>query len=818
MNNFLQDVRYAVRILMKSPGFTVIAVLTLALGIGANTAIFSVVNAVLLRPLPYPQPEQVVTLGVEWPGGMGDTIESQQYVYWRDHSEALESVAAMFGSFGGFNLVGNSGPVHVRGSKVTHQFFGATGIRPMLGRGFSAEEDLPGGPQVVVISYGLWRSAFGSDAGVVGRSMPLNGTSYSIVGVLPPGFRFEAGDPSISNPDVLIPLQLSSAPADRGTNYMLIARMKPGASLSSAQSDTDRVADEFTRAYPNFFSGYSAKFSAIRVLPFQKSITGDVQRPLLILLAAVVFVLLIACVNVANLFLSRATARHREMAIRAALGASGRRLFGQLLSESVVFAALAGVAGFALGAWGVRLLVALSPVDLPRIGELSVDWRVLAFTCALSLIVALACGGLAAFHAGRSDVSGSLKDRSQASAPARRVSQMLVVGEIALSLMLLSGAALLIATMIHLYRVPMGFDASNVTSLRMSLFSDKYRRTAEVARFEQQVREQVSRLPGVVSASTASATPLERGLNLVVYRNGVASGEPNNQLLIEYRSISPGYFRTMAIPLLNGREFNETDSANSTPVALINETLARELWPHESPLGKLVRVSEGSGSGVPRQMVGVVADIKEIGLDTPARATVYVPEEQVPDSTTAMTNYWFASSLLVKTAQPLHLENDLRRIVNSIDPQEPISSIDSMADVKSRSVAEQRFFMVLMGSFAALALLLAAVGIYGVLSYQVVQRTREIGIRMALGATRSGVLRHVLGEGLRVIVAGVVIGLAGSLAATTLLSDLLFGVKPGDPASLASVVVILVVAALAACYIPARRATLVDPIIALRHE
>jgi putative ABC transport system permease protein len=426
--------------------------------------------------------------------------------------------------------------LHVRGSKVTRQFFGAIGIQPMLGRGFTAEEDLPGGPQVVVISYGLWRSAFGSDAGIVGRSMPLNGTSYSIVGVLPPGFRFEAGDTSISNPDVLIPLQLSSEPADRGTNYMLIARMKPGTSLASAQSDTDRVASEFTRAYPDFFRGYSGRFPAIRVLPFQKSITGDVQRPLLILLAAVVFVLLIACVNVANLFLSRATARHREMAIRAALGASGRRLFGQILSESVVFAALAGVAGFALGAWGVRFLVALSPVDLPRIGELSVDWRVLVFTCALSLIVALACGSLAAFHARRNDVSGSLNDRSQAAAPSRTVSQMLVVGEIALSLMLLSGAALLIATMIHLYRVPMGFDASNVTSLRMSLFSDKYRHTAEVARFEQQVRERVSRLPGVVSASTASATPLERGLNMVAFRNGVVSGDPNNHSLIEYRS------------------------------------------------------------------------------------------------------------------------------------------------------------------------------------------------------------------------------------------------------------------------------------------
>ena len=822
METLLQDLKYCVRVLVKSPGFLVTAVVTLALGIGANTAIFSVVNSVLLRPLPYPQSQQVVTLGIEWAeGGVSDTVESLQYVYWRDHSQALGSVAAVFGSFGGFNLVGDGGPVHVRGSKVTRQFFDAIGVRPMLGRGFSEEEDTPNGPKAVVISYGLWRSAFGGDSNVTRRSVILNGSSYLIAGVLPPGFRFEAGDPSISNPEVLIPLQLASEPRDRGTNYMVIARIKAGETLAAAQADTDQLTANFERAYPAFHKGYTQKTVQLHVRPFQQAIVEDVRAPLLALFGAVGFVLLIACVNVANLFLSRATARDREVAIRAALGASASRIFRQLVCESLVLVALAGSAGLALGAWGVRALVAMSPAGLPRIGELSLDWRVLLFTVVVATLVALACGSVAAFRALQADVNAALKQGSGSldRVPSRALTRVLAGGEVALSLVLLSGAALLIATMIHLYRVPTGFDVTNVTSVRISLFSDKYRQTARVANFEKQVVERARQLPGVVSAAAASATPLERGLNTVVFRSGAYSSDPNDPLLIEYRSISPEYFRTLGIPLLGGRTFSEADSVDSARVAVINETLARDLWPQQAPLGRPLMVGEGPAATThPRQVVGVVADIKELGLDQPARATVYVPLEQVADSFNEMTNYWFAASLLVKTAQPLHLENELRAIVSSVDPEEPVSSIDSMAEVASRSVAQQRFFMVLMGIFAALALLLATIGIYGVLSYQVARRTREIGIRMALGANRAGVLRHVLGEGMRVILAGVAVGLAGSYATTKLLAGLLFGVEPHDPAALSAVAVILVAAGLGACYVPARRATRVDPIVALRYE
>jgi putative ABC transport system permease protein len=806
--------------LAKSPGFTAIVVLTLALGIGANTAIFSLVNTVLLRPLPYPEPQHVVTLGLDYGrGGVSDDFESLQFVYWRDHSQAFDSLAAVFGSMGGFNLVGDSGPVHVRGSKVSREFFRAAGIEPMLGREFLAEEDRPGGPHVVVLSYGLWRSAFGGDPKVTARSIVLNGVSYSVVGVLPPGFRFISGEPTASNPEVLIPLQLSDSPSDRGTNYTILARLKPGTTIASAQTDTDRVAAEFHRAYPDYDSN-GAQFQ-VRVRPFQQAVLGDVQPTLLVLFGAVGFVLLIACVNVANLFLSRATARQREIAIRSALGATRARLFRQLVCESLAFAILAGAAGLALAAWGVRALAAMSPVELPRVADLSFDWRVLAFTLAVSVIAAIVFGSVATVYALRGDVNDSLKEGSERAGVihGRRLSRVLIAGEVALSLVLLAGAGLLIATVIHLYRVPPGFDTANLTSARMSLTADKYTRTAQVWNFQRQVIERVRQLPGVVSVATASATPLERGLNTVVFRNGTPSDDRHNLVGIEYRSISPEYFKTLAIPLQRGRAFTDADSAESAGVAVVNESLARELWPGQNPIGKPLLAADGDAAqSSPREVVGVVADIREMGLDQPSRPTVYVPQAQVKDSFNAMTNYWFASSCLVRTAGRLNLDNEIRGIVAAVDPEEPVAQIDSMANVLARSIAEQRFFMTLMGIFAALALVLAGGGIYGVLSYQVARRTHEIGIRMALGANPRDVFRLVLNEGLRVVLVGVAIGTAAALLLTRLMASLLFGVKPTDPLTFAAVAALLVCVALAACYIPARRATQVDPIIALRYE
>jgi putative ABC transport system permease protein len=822
MNTLLQDLKYAVRMLLKSPGFTVIAVLTLALGIGANTAIFSLVNAVLLRPLPYPEPQKVVTVGLEFNSGdISDDVESRQYVYWRDHAQSLDSVAAFFGSMGGFNLVGNSGPVHVRGAKVSRQFFSALGMQPILGRGFEPDEDRPGGPDVTVISYGLWRSAFGGDPNAIGRSFVLNGVPHTLVGVLPPAFRFASAEPSGADPGVLIPLQLPAEPQDGGTNYTLLARLKPGVTIASAQAESDHLAADFQRANPSA-SGEGNRYHAL-VRTYQQAVLADIQiQPiLLVLFGAVGFVLLIACVNVANLFLSRATSRQREIAIRTSLGATTSRLFRQLLCEGLVFASLAGAAGLAFAAWGIRVLVSLSPIELPGIDDLSFDWRVLAFTLGVSVVVAIVCGSASAVHALRGNMNESLKEGSERSggAPGRRLSRVLVAGEVALSLVLLTGAGLLIATVVHLYHVPLGFDATNVLSAQMSLTAEKYNKTAQVWDFQRQVIERVAQLPGVVSVATASATPLERGLNTIIYRNGAISGDAHNYVQIEFRSVSPSYFGTLSIPLVSGREFAESDAPDSARVAIVNQALARELWPHDTAIGKPLLAGEGGDNELkPRVVVGVIADIKEIALDQPARPTVYVPQAQVFDSFNEMTNFWLASACIVKTARPLNLDSEIRNIIATVDPEEPVARIESMDKVLAHSIALQRFLMVLMGIFAGLALVLAAVGIYGVLSYQIARRTHEIGIRMALGANPSDVLRLVLREGMLVVLAGVAVGIAAAFGLSHFLASVLFGVRPADPLTFASVVFVLVVVALLACYIPARRATRVDPLVALRYE
>jgi putative ABC transport system permease protein len=822
MGTLLQDLKYAIRMLLKSPGFTAIAVLTLALGIGANTAIFSLVNAVLLRPLPYPDSQKLVSLGLQFPDGeISSDVESRQYVFWRDHSQALDSVAAFFGSLGGFNMVGNSGPVHVRGAKVSRQFFSALGMQPILGRGFEPDEDRPGGPAVAVISYGLWRSAFGGDRNAVGRSIILNGVPHALVGVLPPTFRFASAEAFGADPNILIPLQLSADPQDGGTNYTLLARLKPGVTITAAQAEADHLAADYKRAHPSS-SGEGSRFKPL-IRTYQQSVLADIQiQPiLLVLFGAVGFVLLIACVNVANLFLSRATSRQREIAIRTTLGATTGRLFRQLLCEGLVFAAVAGAAGLALAFWGVRVLVSLSPIELPGIDDLSFDWRVLAFTLGVSVIVAVVCGSASAVHALRGDINESLKEGSERSggAPGRRLSRVLVAGEVALSLVLLTGAGLLIATVVHLYRVPLGFDATNVLSAQMSLTAEKYDKTSQVWNFQRQVIERVQQLPGVVSVATASATPLERGLNTVLFRSGVASGNARDYLGIEFRSVSPSYFRTLSIPVLYGREFSETDSADSARVVVINQDLANELWPHESAIGKPLLAGEGGDKeNKPRVVIGVIADIKEIGLDQPARPTIYIPQAQVFDSFNQMTNFWFASTCIVKTARPLNLDSEIRTIVAAVDPEEPVARIESMDRVLAHSIALQRFLMILMGIFAGLALVLAAVGIYGVLSYQIARRTHEIGIRMALGAAPGDVLRLVLREGMFVVFAGVVVGIAAAFGLSRFLASVLFGVQPADPLTFAAVVFVLVAVALLACYIPARRATRVDPLVALRYE
>jgi predicted permease len=824
LEHFIADARFGLRTLRRSPGFSLVAILTLALGIGANTAIFSVIDAAVLRPLPYPEPNRVVEINFYTAGNGGSMNDgdSQQYVFWRDHATTLESVSALFGSLGGFNLSGYSGAVHVSGMKVSHELFFAAGMQPILGRGFSREEDLPNGPNVAVLSYGLWQSAFGADPNIVNRSILINGVPHQVIGVLPAQFRLESLMRAGENPEVYLPLQIAGAGSSDGSNYTILGRLKPGVTIASANADMDRVAVEYENEHPETVHPGFPLRSMVRTLHEAMVSDSQIAPILYVLMGAVGFVLLIACVNVANLFLSRAATRRREIAVRSALGASASRIFSQLIAESLVFAVLAAAVGLAIAYAGTRVLVALTPESVPRVESVSFDWRVLSFTLALSVIVALATGAAAAVYALRTDVNESIKGGGEQpmGASGRKLPRVLIAAEVALSLVLLAGATLLGSTVVHLYRVPLGFDADHLTSASVSLTAKKFDRSEAVADFQARAIERLEAIPGVESAAAASSTPLERGLNTVAFPNGSFSRDHANMMQIEFRAISPQYFRTVGISVLGGREFAPSDSGSSARVTIVNEKLAHMLWPGEesTAVGKPLLVGEGPPTTPARTIVGVVADIREMGVDQDVRPTVYVPQAQVLDEFTAMTNYWFASSLLVRTAGALDVTNDIRRAVAEVDAEQPVARVESMHAVLNKSIGLSRFLMFLMAGFAALALVLACVGIYAVLSYQISRRTREIGIRMALGAEPRTVLRLVLGEGARPIIAGIVVGVCAALALSHLLESMLFGVTAHDPVTYFAVALALGFVAAAACWLPARRATRVDPIVALRHE
>jgi predicted permease len=547
---------------------------------------------------------------------------------------------------------------------------------------------------------------------------------------------------------------------------------------------------------------------------------GQIAPMLYVLMGAVGFLLLIACVNVANLFLSRAATRRREIALRAALGASPRRIFSQLIAESLVFALLSTILGVAIAVAGTRILSSISPPSLPPVGTFEFDWRVLGFTLALSLVVAFVTGTAAALYALRADVNESIKSggQQQAIGFGRAVPRVLIAVEVALSLVLLAGAALLAGTVVRLYRVPLGFDAANLTSASISLASDHYSKSASVADFQRRAIEALSAVPGVVSVAGASSTPLERGLNTVVFPKGTMSNDGSDMVNIEFRAVSPQYFRTIGIPLTIGRDFSDADAAGAAPVMIVNQALAKLIWPKDSaaPVGKPLLVGEGGPKTPARTVVGVVADIREAGVNRPVRATVYVPQAQLSDEFTQMTNYWFASSLLVRTSPGFDITSELRRVVAAVDPELPVARAASMRQVLDDSIGVSRFLMLLMAGFAGLALVLACVGIYAVLSFQISRRTREIGIRVALGASRREVLRLVLGEGTRPAFAGIAAGLAAAFVLSRLLEGMLFGVSAHDPLVYAAVAAALASVAALASWIPARRALRVDPIVALR--
>ena len=800
----IQDLRYGVRMLRKNLGFTAVAVLTLALGIGANTAIFSVVNAVLVRPLPYPDSGRLVRAHWNWGKWENSAVTATQYDFWEQHSRTLRESAAFATTGSGFNLSGGAEPQRVRGLRASEGFFRVLGVNPVLGRGFLPEEDRPQGPCAAVLSDGLWRSYFGADPMVVGRQLQINGQSCSVAGVLPAGFQFE------TPVDVFLPLQLKPDPRDQGHNTDMIARLKDGVTIEQAQAEMDGLLPQFREAYP---AHLHPQEKGIRLVRYQESVVGDAGKVLLLLFGAVGFVLAVACANVANLLLSRAANRRGEMAVRIALGAGRLRLIRQLLTENLVLALLGGGIGLLLALWSVPALLALSPAELPRLGEVKLDAHAALFALSASFITSLLFGIAPALQATRLDINKTLKASSGKSSTGRlsaRVRALLVVCEVALSLVLLVGAALLIRSFVKLRAVELGFDPQNLTAMQVSLNSAKYQTTEQAWALEEQVIERIAALPGVVSVATVPSLPMERGLNNYLSIEGRAEKTGSS---VEARPISQDYFRTLGITLLRGRSFDATDTRDSAPVIIINENLARRYWPDGHEIGAYV--SQGDQK---RQIVGVVKDIREKGLDQPVFPTIYVPLQQMSDGGTVGMNRWFLTSWIIRTAEPLDLNAPLRSVLKEIDPELPVANIRPLTEVVSASITAQRFITTLMGIFAGLALVLTAVGLYGVLSYQVTQRTHEIGIRMALGAQGADVIRMVVGQGLRLTLVGVSLGLAAAFGLTRLMSSLLFGVTATDPVAFASISLLLIMVAFLACLIPARRATRVDPTIALRYE
>ncbi|MGA9770171.1 MAG: ABC transporter permease [Blastocatellia bacterium] len=798
METFIQDLRYGIRLLVKRPAFTAIAIITLALGIGANTAIFSVVNAVLLRPLPYTQSDRLVQWSWQFEQESISAVTALEFEFWKEHSSAFDAVFGYSGINSGFNLAGGAQSERVRGLQVSEGFFRVLGINPAIGRGFLPEEDRPKGPQVVVISDGLWRSYFGGDPDVIGKQVQVNGQSHTVVGILPHGFQFELPT------DLLLPLQLAADARDNGQNTGVIARLKSNVTREQAQLEMQQWLPAFLQAYPNH-----AKSSdrGIGLNSYQQTVVGDTGRTLWLLFGAVGFVLLIACANVANLLLARATSRKGEMAIRSALGARRGRLIRQWLTESWALALAGSIAGLLIALWSVPALLALMPQELPRHQEINLDYQAVMFAIGMSLLTSLLFGIVPALRATRTCVSETIK-ASSSRTRAGRLDRLLIVSEVALSLVLLVGAGLLVKSFVKLRAVELGFDPQHLTATQISLTSDKYRTTAQVWNFEQQVLERLRGLPGIVAAAAASNVPLERGLRMGITVDGRVIDRS-----VQIRAISPQYFQTLGMKITSGREFTDSDMRASPLVVVVNETLARSYFPERD-----ATASQLTTQGKPREIVGVVNDIKEMGLDQPVEPTLYIPLPQISDGLIVAMNRWFMTAWMIRTSAPVDLTTALRDAVRDIDSQMPIANVRPMTEVINATTASRQFVLLLMAIFAGLALALTAVGLYGVLSYTVTQRTGEIGLRMALGAQPVDVLKMIISKGMTLVFAGVGLGLLAAFALTRLMASWLFDVSATDPMMFSGVALLLISVAFPACYIPARRATKIDPGIALRYE
>ena len=806
MSVLWKDLRYAFRMLWKSPAFTLIAILALALGIGANTAIFSVVNAVLLRPLPFKDPNRLMTV---WENNLQQgqahgMVGSANFTDWKNQNQVFESLAAYFNW--SYNLTGGDEPQRLRAIVVSGEFFPTLGVEAQLGRALAPDDDRDGKDDVIVLSHAFWQSRFGARPDVIGQTALLNGRSHIIVGVMPSGFNFP--DEKV---DIWRPMAMSAQQAQdrRGKYLSVIGRLKTGVSIAQANAGMDNIARRLEQQYPEANAGWG-----VRLVPLHEETVGKVSTILLILLGAVGFVLLIACANIANLLLARAASRTKEIAIRAALGASRRRLISQFLTESFLLAVMGSVLGLLIALWGSDALIALSPGNIPRLREVGMDGRVLGFTLLLALLTTLIFGLAPAWQTSKPDLNEVLKEEGHGATggSGHRLRRLLVVAEVAVSVVLLVGAGLMIKSFVQLQRVNPGFDSHNLLTMEITLPAARYGQNQQQIAFFQQTLEQIKTLPGVEAVGAVQDLPFkfnEMSFPLTLEGHGAATAAEQPKAV--YRAVTDDYFRTLKIPLVKGRGFTAQDDLNTMPVVIINQATANRFWPGEDPLGKRIRFGEPNDPAY--TVVGVVGDIKHMGLDADEGTVIYQPHAQKRFG-------WLRwMTLVVRTnGEPMTMAAAVRQRIQGIDKDQPVDNIVTMEQLMAKSVAQPRFLTMLLGVFALLALVLTAIGVYGVVSYTIAGRTREIGIRMALGARGGDVLRLVIGQGLKMVLIGVVIGLAGAAALSRVMTSLLFGVSATDPAIFIIIALLLTGVALLASYIPARRATKVDPLVALRYE
>jgi len=814
METLFKDIHYSIRNLLKRPGFAAIVIITLGLGIGANTAIFSVVNAVLLRSLPFHNSEQLVTLWERNPkqGYEQNPPAAGNFVDWRDQNHVFAQIA-IYAPSKRFNLALGDQPDRVTGAAVSSSLFELLGVSPVQGRVFTAEEEQPGRDQVVLISYNFWKRRLPANSNPLGQTITLDGKSYIIAGVMPQGFQYPGGSGTVlgtftaAPADLWVPLALDAETLRQRSSHSLnvIGRLKPGVTVGQATADMDEIQQRLEQTYPNFYVG-----SNVKLVPLAEQVVGTARRPVLVLWGAVGFVLLIGCANIANLLLSRSTSRAKEIAVRAALGAGRVRIIRQLLTESLVLSFAGGIAGVVLAAWGVHILSTIVPTNFPRREEIAIDGWVLCFTLLISLLTGVIFGLAPALQSTKIDLTEALKAggrRSAAGGGRHRLRSLLVIVETALALVLLIGAALMIQSFLRLEQVNPGFKTDHVLTMELSLPANSYPRQQR-STFFQQLIERSKALPGVQAVAAAKHLPLSGdNMNFAVDIEGHPF-PPGKSPGADCRFVTPDYFAALGIPLIKGRMLSDSDGAQAPQVLLINESMAHHYFPNEDPIGKRLVLGINNFTG---QIVGIIGDVKHVGLDAESNDEIYAAYSQAP--------FWTDMTLLVRTTgEPMSIAGSMRNEIAALDRQVPIGKVRTMETITAESVAQPRFRTLLMGLFGIAALLLASVGIYGVMSYSVTQRTHEIGIRMALGAQLSDVRRLVIGNGITLALIGVAIGLAGSFSLTRLMASLLFGVTATDSATFAAVSCGLIAVALVACYIPARRATKVDPLVALRYE